>query len=43
MERDHELWDEICERATGFFKRAVPPELVGKYFSKIQPTTSTAA
>ena len=43
MEPDHALWDEICERATGFFKRAVLPELVGKYFSKIQPATSAAA
>ena len=31
MEPDHALWDEICERATGFFKRAVLPELAGKY------------
>jgi len=43
MEPDHTLWDEICERATGFFKHAVLPELVGKYFSKIQPATSAAA
>ena len=40
MEPDHALWDEICKRATGFFKRAVLPELVGKYFSKIQPAAA---
>ena len=39
----HALSDEICERATGFFKRAVLPELIRKHFSKIQPATSTAA
>ena len=39
---DNDLWEEICERSTGFFKRAVLPEIVGKYFSRIHPSTSAA-
>ena len=39
---DNDLWEEICERSTGFFKLAVLPEIVGKYFSRIHPSTSAA-
>jgi len=34
VEPDHALWDEICERATGFFKRARYLNLLGNIFLK---------
>ena len=38
----NDLWEDICERFTTFFKRAVLPEIVGKYFSRLHPSTSSA-
>ena len=37
-----DLWEEICKRSSTFFKRAVLPELVGKYFSRLHPATLAA-
>ena len=38
IERDEQLWNHVEPRAKAFFVQAILPELVGKLFSKPQPS-----
>ena len=33
IESNPDVWSEICEKSNQLFEKAVPPELVSKFFS----------
>ena len=43
IEKEPEMWSEICEQSKHFFDKAVLPELLGKFYSKPLSAVSDAS